>query len=486
MILWDDRGESGEDDRFQAAISRARVGLVEIPDSFRDQNINIKPMPVIPRNAALKLTFDRPTGLDTDFFFANPMAIQLLRFKDDPNTTSPLVAFEPWPARVVSDGGNAVIVDTTLIGAETRSGRASTGLSPSLDNQTANYRIAIPSDGVIFKNFSVKPDAVPDLNGKDSRGDNAVIRDFRSGNASDGKVGALSDIELPTIVAKITMGVIKIDAVNRILTLNKRDHLVAIRGRSPFVDGGLNKGTQLPGGPNEVPTIDTNGNSMPLPAGDFLVQSVVSPTGETVRIRAEIIHVLEVGTVIGDANFAGLGLTASGTDGGELPIVRVRVASLTAEDSTGNVVSLQASDLPLGEDLNMYVRYYEHVRYSTSAGQGEVSDSERRAEFMVFDPAPPLLDPSGQPIPVAVRRTFVHPDADVAVRFSEPMDLARINSADNYLITVEEVDVGVLQDVLAEPKSAGLTIVPTRLVDQQGDGTLLKLAAPMGLFHEAN
>ena len=271
LILWDDRVEAA---RFGAAASAARLGLVEVPSAFRDQNTNLRPIPVIPRNAALKLTFDRPLGLDNAFFAANPSAVQLLEFRADPKTAPPTQAFRLVPYRVIANGA-VLLIDTTIIGRESTSGQTSTGLPASPDSVTANLRLAIPVDGIVGRQLSVDKDPVAELNGIDSRGNTAVIRDFRSGNASDGPVGALIDVEPPLVVADKEMGIIAIDPVNRVVTVNKRFAQVAIRGRVPFVDGGVSASSNLPAGPSQVPA------QQPLRSGDLLFQELQSSSGQT-------------------------------------------------------------------------------------------------------------------------------------------------------------------------------------------------------------
>lgn len=470
LILWDDRYEP---DMFQSAYDSAVANLVEVSPAFRDQNIILNPIPIVPRNAAIKLTFSGPLGVDSGFFEVNPSAIQVLRFRDDPNVVPANRAFEPADVRILSDGGDTVVIDVSIIGGEAN-GRTSPGLEPSSDNLTANYRIAIPTEGVASRQLRIGSDPNPDLNGVDSRGDQSVIRDFRSGNPSDGRVGALTDFQAPNIISFRRMGIRELDRDERVATLAKRGADLAIRARLPFVDGVVDRDSARPKGPSAVPTIDQNNAAFPLPSGDFLVQTVLSPfTGEAVRIRAEVVQVLEVGTVEGDAAFAGPGLTASGTDGGELAEIHVRLSSISAFDSEGNEVFLDAEDNNgAGADCDVSVRYYEALRYAS--GSSVLTDANRRAEFIVVDPLP------AGPLP----NEGLAPTTTLAVRFSEPLDLASVSAVDNYVLTNPECDASNYQQVMAEAKSATLNVLVSRLIDQRGDATLLKLQPPNGLFHE--
>ncbi len=471
LILWDDTAAE-ERERFTLATQLASNNLEELPPAWRDQNTNTRPIPVIPRNAAIVMTFDRPLGLSDEFFWANPSALQLLEFKADPKKVPAYRAFRPVTRRIIVQG-RKLVIDTTLIGDEARNGQTSTGLPMSVDNVTANLRLALPTSGVVARQLGIAADRVPELNGVDSRGDQAVIRDFRSGNKADGKLGALTDVELPMLVGDFEMGIIDIDMKERVLTLNKRYAPVPVRGRIPFVNGGIGiRG--LPGGPGKVPT------EVPLRAGDLLVQDVTMGS-EVVRVRAEILMNMDVGNVIGDKNFPSLGLAKDGSDGSSATTVRVKVSNLTAKDARGNDVPFQMSSLPLGEDCVLRARYYHYVPYASAFGNSVVTDAGRIKDFTVFDPEPPVLDPSRRPIP---RGTLIDPTAAVSFRFSEPMDMESVEPLNNYFIANSTFTDSNVMAMLKEDKPSGLSIIGSRLVDQERDGTLLRLVPMLGLFHE--
>ncbi len=475
LILWDDRLES---ERFQAAYSEATGSLVEVAAAWRGQNVLTRPIPVVPRDAAFLLTFSSPLGVDDALFVTNPSAVQVLRFRDDPNVVPAPQAFVPADVRILARE-EQLIIDTTIIGGESIGRRVSTGLDPSEDQLTANYRIAIPTGGVLGRLLDVSPDPIADQNGVDSAGDTAVIRDFRSGNASDGEVGSLADFEAPAIIAQKSMGIVTVDPATRIVTLNKRGAAVVLRGRTPFVDGVVDADSNLPKGPLSVPLVNSNGNPEPLPHGDFVRQVVMSSAGEAVVIRAEIVQNLQVGTIEGDATFPGPGLTPGGTQGEDLQVVRVRLATVEGFDSMGNRVTL-ASLAGAGADCTVTSRYYESMR--TAQGSVLTTDADRRREFFVLEPAP--TDANGDPLPPGAPLINVQPTARFAVRFSEPMDLSVVSSFDNYVLTTEDCGVNDFQAALDSPKSASLSFLQADLIDQRGDGTLLQLAPRLGLYHE--
>ncbi|MCA8941196.1 MAG: hypothetical protein KDB80_01435 [Planctomycetes bacterium] len=478
MILWDDQ-DPLEGPKFQAALTQAKSRLREIPASYRDQNTATRPIPVVPRNAAIKLNFDRPLGLTLNFFDANPGSLQLLEIVNDPNAVSAPQAFAPARYRVLP-GDKALIVDTTLIGGEALGRSSSTGLSPSPDRQTANFRIAIPIDGLASRAFEIEQDPVPELNAIDSVGNRAVIRDFRSGNITDGSVAVLADTIAPTIIGEFPMGITAVDATTNTLTLNKRGNLVPLRGRIPFVDGAIIPTTGLPGGRTTVPTVNSSLNRERLQAGDVIRQVVMSPTGEAVTLRAEIIENLEVGSQSTSAQYPAPGLTESGSDGGELAVARVRVSTIEGFDGAGNRVTFVGDNAnPLGLDCVARTRYYESLAYSGEYGiDAKVSDADRRGMFIVVDPDPNQIS---TPAEGAIR--FVEPLSSIGLKFSEPMDLEGLDTLRNFVLANEEVNVQQFLPVLDSPKSSGLSLLASRIVDQNNDGTLLKVLPPLGLFH---
>lgn len=478
LILWDDQSET---DQFDSARALAETGLVSLSPAFRGQNVLTQPIPVAPRNGAFKLTFTSGLEVDSDFFRNTPSAVQVLRFDDDPDLVGPVQAFVPQEVRVIAQD-NVVILDTTVLGNEAVAGlNPSDGLDASLDQITANYRIAIPVNGIVSDLFNVETDSIGVQNRIDFRGDSAVVRDFRSGNSMDGPLGALPDISPPNLISIRDMGILDVDVSERILTINRRDRPLALRGRVPFVDGPFDPDTGLPAGAQAVPTADSNGLPFPLPSGDFISQTVVSPGGELITLRAEVVENLDVNNVLGMGE---PGLTGSATDGGELATARVRVTSVQAFDSMGNLVRFEAAP-GAGAACQVQVRYYESVPYRS--GAAVVSDSGRRSEFMTISPEP--VDAMGVLIPSVQRLaglTDVDPNAEIGVLFSEPVDLDRLVPTDNFVMTTETVDDATFQQAMGVAKSASLSVLNSELIDQQLDGADLRLRPPLGLDHAAS
>ena len=472
LILWDNRGE--EKAQFDAAMSLAQSGLSVLPPSYRGQNTQQQPIPVVPRDAALVLRFSAKLNLTADFFGVNPSAVQLLEFAGDPRVIAPQDAFRSVPYRVVTRS-NVLILDPTIQGGEAQGGFTASGMPASLDRTTANIRIALPTRGSVSSAFYVREDSVDELNDLDSFGRESVIRDFRSGNQTDGAAGVLRDFEPPMLMGTVPMGISSIDADGTI-TLNKRGNLVPVRARYPFVAGAIDRSTGLVLGPSSVPT------SQPLRAGDTLMQTVTvqlpDSTTETVRIRAEILQNLDVGTYRNDPAFPGLGLALDGSQGSDAATVRVKVADVRGIDSLGRPVTFVANSTdPLGQDCSVRRLYYENVRFAQ--GTEVVSDAGRRFTFLKVDPAPPT-SVGGLPVPPGQR---VDPNASVALEFSEPMDFERIDVTRNLVLTNSVMTGALFAQQLLDAKVVSSSLVPARLSDQAGDGTLLQLKPPMGFFH---
>lgn len=482
VILWDNR-PGPEATRFADALAAAQQGLINLAPAFRGQNVVLRPIPIAPRNAALRLQFSSRINLTEEVLRNNPSIVQLLEFKGDPAVVSPADAFRVLPCRVIPQG-DRIIVDTTILGGEGEAGVRSSGLPASDDNVTANIRLAIPTRGSAYSALFVKADDIPDLNGVDSTGRPSVIRDFRSGNLLDGVAGRLPEDEAPMIVGSFSMGITAIDTVERVLTLNKRGNLVPVRGRYPFVDGPLGPGG-IPLGPLAVP-INT-----PLRSGDILTQVrlVEMPDGsfETVTLRAEILENLEIGTEAGGP----LPLGRSGSSdpaqiqGQHLPTVRVRVASLEAgRDSLGRTYSFEAVGTSLGRDCILRAYYYDTIPFTGSTQS--MGDRAWRKLFLRVDPQP-IPDPSSTVV------TGVNPIGSVAVEFSKPMDLDQIDPMGNLVLTNTHAPIlnpdnpGTGEERFAtqmdDPKMATARAVATRLSDLNGDGTILRLQAPYGLYH---
>jgi hypothetical protein len=467
LILWDDRA-GPEQQNFNESLANAQTGLSQLPASYRGQNTQTRPIPIVPRNAAIRLKFSGEIGLSPEFFVANPSLIQLLEFKGDPQVVQPVDAFRILPFRVVPQG-DSVILDTTILGGEANGGITSPGLPLSADNVTANIRIAIPVRGSVLSSFYVDRDGVAELNGVDSSARESVIRDFRSGNLADGLAGRLSEPEAPNIVGAMAMGIIGINESASTVTVNKRSNFIPIRGRYPFVDGPLDS-NGMPLGPLAIPT------QRALRAGDLLTQEVVvqllDGSFETVLLRAEVLENLRISSSATDPN-VGLSPNPPSGDSGQgesWETAELRVATLSpGRDSDGNRVAFRLNATPEGADCTLRAVYVEEVPFAV--GATVVSDRQWRNMFLRIEPVPgaPAVD--------------VDPNASISIEFTKPMDLDQVDNTSNLLVTNVSSVVESFTAQMEDPKRATTRVVPTRLTDLSGDGTVLRLQPPMGFAH---
>ena len=100
VILWDNR-TGAEAQNFQDALRNAQTGLTQVPGAYRGQNTATRPIPVVPRNTAVKLLFAGNLTASAELFLANPSAVQVLEFRDDPDVADPVDAFRILPYRVI-------------------------------------------------------------------------------------------------------------------------------------------------------------------------------------------------------------------------------------------------------------------------------------------------------------------------------------------------------------------------------------------------
>ncbi|MCA8970207.1 MAG: hypothetical protein KDC95_10500 [Planctomycetes bacterium] len=461
LILWDDEFEA---DEFASAVASAKAGIPVVSPYFAFATGLPTTPPIVPRDATLRLTFDRPLGLDQEFFDATPGLVQVLQLSANPDVVDTSVAYTPIPSRVISkENGKRLLVDVEVSGKEAINRVANPdGLPAALDRASANIRIALPVAGPAAQRFRVRVDAIPNFNSKGLNGVAAVIRDFRSGNSDDANRGALPDNEAPRLVARKEMGIRAVDITSRVLTVHKRFADVVLRPRIPFVDGPYSSIDGRPLGPNRIP------QARPLISGDVIWQTVESPaTGERVTIAAQIIENLDIPA---NENDSGLGIGKAATE------ARLVVDTVHGYDSAGNVVTFEASTDTFGKECTAVVAYHHSITLGT--GTVEVGDSARIAEFLTFVPAPPRFDSQNNPLPP---NENIDPVATVALNFSKPMSIETVRPENNFVIANK---LGAQPEFIANAKVGGLAVVPTEATDLYSDGTSIRLNTPLGLFHE--
>ncbi|MCA8951463.1 MAG: hypothetical protein KDE27_18290 [Planctomycetes bacterium] len=209
---------------FESAFAGLDDNVREVAPMVAGSNKPELPFSVVPRNAAIRLSFTAPLGVDDSFFVTrdergrvthlrNTEAVQLLRITGDPEqgNTAPL------PVRVLVDN-NRITLDPVLLGSEGLQYQArnrASGMPESPDRVGANIRIALALEG---------PLAIPGLRpangpvGSNNSRRQAIVRDFRSGNREDESADLASGFvrdPLPLrIVGEITMYLERVDRVN--------------------------------------------------------------------------------------------------------------------------------------------------------------------------------------------------------------------------------------------------------------------------------
>jgi hypothetical protein len=463
LILWDDQ-EASEKGNFQKAMDSASSGLPLVSDHSAFGFGSSQP-PLVPADAAVRITFDRPLGLETEFFKSAPSSIQVLELLGDPTVVGAGAAYSRISTRVISkEAGRHLIIDPEVSGFEADGLVPNPfGFPPSQTKLTANIRIAIPTEGLLADRIKVSPDNLPELNAVDVNGDKAVIRDFRAGNSGDDFNGNLFDVDKPEIVARKEMGILSIDVASRTVTINKRYADLVLRGRLPFVDGALSSLDGKPLGPRDVP------QGRALQYGDVIAQEVLSPaTGELVRIKAEILENLDIPIEEKDP-FLG--------KGGIYPTSRLLLSTVTGHDSRGNAVTMVANALePLGATCEAVVHYHDQMVLITDST--DVGDKNRRSEFLRFTPAPPRLDANRNPLPP---NKDIIPGVQVSVEFSKPMALNGVKTDENLILANRTGDdFAIIRD---NPKVGVVAVEPTIPTDLRGDGMAVNMNPPLGLFH---
>ncbi|MEZ5989825.1 MAG: hypothetical protein R3F30_12015 [Planctomycetota bacterium] len=466
LVLFDDT-DADEKTLFENAVESAKTGLVSVGDYAEFQVTSGNP-PLVPADAAIQITFDRPLGLDTEFFKAVPTAVQLLELVGDPELVSAGGAYRRLTVHVTSkNNGKQLILDPEVSGFEAKDTIPNPwGLPPSQNTTSANIRVAIPTEGPATSQIKVAPDGLDELNSVDVNGNVAVIRDFRAGNGADPTNGNLPDVHAPTLVARKTMGLLEVDIAKREIVVNKRYADLVFRGRLPFVDGPIADFDKLPLGPRAVP------QGRAFDSGDFIAQELVSPfTGETVRIQGEVLQNYDIPIGESDSDLA---------QGGGNPTVRLLLSTVSATDSRGNVMTMQGSGLdPLGTECEAVVHYRDQI--FLAGVNKDVGDAGRKAEFLRFTPAPPRLDGNRNPLPP---NENISPQVQVVVEFSKPMSLASVRSDENVILANRTGDeFSYIRDF---PKVGTVAVEPTIPTDLRGDGMALNMSIPLGLLHRAN
>ncbi len=442
-------------DAFQQAFAALDDQVRTVTPMLFGSNQPGQPFSVVPRNAAIRLTFSGTLGIDDGFFVTrndqgqviglrNTEAVQLLRIASDPNQAN---AFEPLPARVVV-ADRQLTIDPVLLGSEGlqyQTVNNAAGLPASPDQIGANIRIAVALDGPLALP-RLRPASNGELTGFNNSHRNAIVRDFRSGNASDTSADTQSGFVIDPLPLRI-LG-------NLPMYLEKVESFGANAQTVTIYKGGI------------VHDIDR---------GD--VFSFVALDGT----------LLGTGEVIAEPF----------DDDGAPTVQHVGVRIRRVKDLQDHDPRL-LSGYPQDEQQREIWLLANAPRAVCAAEfrAGSAANGDDPRYFLGFTPKPQVnLDGTSPAL-----NEFVSPNAGAVVRFTKPVDMATVKWADTFFFAMRDLTTteGIEQFIANRPNSAGGTgmdpsdfrdakfrtpfLIPARVVDEDGSQTTLRLQPKSGFF----
>lgn len=441
---------------FDALDDQAR----EVSPMMYGQNGVGRPFSVVPRNSAIQLTFSAPLGVDDSFFverdvngqvtgLRNTEAVQLLRMAGDPNQAG---GFVPIPVRVVVHD-RSLILDPVLLGTEglqyqTRNNAS--GLPESPDQQGCNIRVAIAMEG---------PLAIPHLRetlgltGLNNSMRKSIVRDFRSGNASDDSAdiarGFIRDPLPLRIVGEIVM------YLERVERINAFTHEVTIykNGVRHEIDVG------------DVLRFVNDNSGVPFASSEIVVDpddDHGDPTVQHVRVRIRNVPNLET---IDPRNLPGYPATTSERE--PWLVLHAPKAVLVAEFAAMDGAPI-----------------YDAQGVKTGGGSGD-----EPKYFLSFTPTP-FPNQDGTPSPLGEN---VSPYAGAVVRFTKPVDMSTVKWADTFFFAMRDLVsessiTSFIQAHAIDPAAFNPSkyrtpfLITAKVFDEDGSQTALRLQPTTGFY----
>ncbi len=446
---------------FKAAFDALDDELREVTPMVFGSNGPGNPFGVVPRNAAIRLTFSRKLSVDDSFFverdvngqvaaLRNTEAVQLLKIVGDPTQPN---AFTPVPVRVVVDD-NTLVLDPVLLGTEGlqyQTVNNPAGLPASPDQVGANLRIALALDGPLAIP-SLRVSSVNGLTGVNNAGRNSIIRDFRSANSNDTSAdmtrGFVRDPLPLRILGELVMYLEKVEDVNEL--------------------------TQ------EV-TVFKNGIVHEIDRGDvfrFVADSSGVPFGS-----AEVVADPE-------------------DDRGQPGVQHVRVRVRRVE----NLASIDPRNIPgypavvTEREPWLVANAPRAVCVAEFEAGGRVENGVVRGDdpryFLSFTPTSlPNLDSTTPAL-----NEYVSPYAGAVVRFTKPVDVATVKWADTFFFAMRDLTTSASIDefIATRPNNQGGIgmdpgafnpakyrtpyLVTARVFDENGSQTSLRLQPTAGFY----
>jgi hypothetical protein len=452
---------------FETAVASLDKNVRSISPNQFGRNSEVAPYSVVPRNAALRLVFSSRLSITDDFFYAkdangkitgfkNAEAVQLLKIVGDPNDKKFEGDFQVIDTRITVRG-KTIIIDPVLLGTEGLiygSRNTASGMPESPDQKGANIRLAIALDGAL-KIGGLAKDPVGTIRGRNNRGFQSIVRDFRSGNAADNSAdlarGFIRDSEPPRVIGEMLMYLESVEPVN------ERTKLITIYKNR--IDHEIDRGDLIR---LQIPTSGTPIASLEVlqdPSDDrgkpgvqrvrVLVRPVIGPNNE---------DVLENLDPSNDPNFP----VGAGTKREEFLRKFAPRAVLIAEYTHRRI-----RPVPVGNS-----NYY--------------GDDPRN--FLGFNPTPLPAD-SG----VVIANENVSPFAGAIVRFSKPIDMATLIALDTVFFATRNVldKVEIAKFVKARKIDESLFnvekfktphLIHSRIFDENGSQTAIRVQPTMGFF----
>ena len=418
------------------------------------------PYGVVPRNAAVRLTFSAPLGVDDSFFverdsagsvtgLRNTEAVQLLKIVGDPTQPN---GFVPLPVRVIVQA-TTLVLDPVLLGTEGlqyQTVNNAAGLPASPDQVGANIRVAVALDGPLAIP-GLRENAQHGLTGLNNSARLSIARDFRSGNAADTSDdfshGFVRDPLPLRIIGEIVMYLEKVDEISAFT----QEVTVFKNGLSHEIDRGDTMRFVIPTSNPEVPQVVST--TVVIDPEDDRHQ----PAAQHVRVRIRHLAGLES---IDPSNLPGYPGPGPGYE---------------------SWIVANAPKLVLVAEF--------------TAGAGPQSGDDPR-NFLRFTPEP-LNNPDGS-APAA--NEFVSPFAGSVVRFTKPVDMSTVKSADTFFYAMRDLTseaskaefianrpnnlpgIGMNPGAFDEAKYRTPYLVTARIFDENGSQTELRLQPLSGFY----
>ncbi|MEE9125635.1 MAG: hypothetical protein V3U11_00700, partial [Planctomycetota bacterium] len=465
---------------FQAAFEKLDDRARDVAPAQFGRDTSVAPYPVVPRNAALRLTFSQDLGLPEDFFVErnaqgvsvkNTEAVQLLQIKGDPNDNNPVGDFEVIPARVVIQK-NVLIIDAVLLGNEGLQygvKNVASGMPAAPDQIGANIRLAVALEGPL-RIPGVADNPITNLNGRNNSGDKSIIRDFRSGNVNDNSAdlsrGFVRDPLPPRVVGQMLMFLAQVDSNN--LSIPGSKILKIFKGG---VIHEIDRGDVIRllrlGEPQPVAVVEI----LTEPADDFgkpTVQYVNVVVREVMVGQTDVLEELDPSAAPSDPQNPGY-LTNG------YPIVpgTEREEWFSNHGPRAVVIAEYTHERP---DPNNPGQFYgDDLTY-----------------FVSFSPSP-IQDPGSTAPP----NQDVSPFAGAIVRFNKPVDMRTVRGLDSVFFATRDVTTrSAIKSFLASANmAAGLVddpaflakfrtphLVFSRTFNQDGSQTAIRVQPTLGLY----